>query len=527
VSELTGTGTLVRAMLRRDRVRMAVWVASLAGLVVMTAGSVKGLYPTQQDLNDAARTAEDSAAAIAFNGPPYALDTLGGQIVFQVGSFGFAMVGLMALLMLGRNTRGEEEAQRTELGRAASVGRYAPTAAALVSVTAMSLAVGVVVALGLLAYGLPAGGSVLFGASFAAFGIFFAAVTAVTAQVTENTRVAYGLAGVVLGASYLVRAVGDMGDGALSWLSPMGIVQYAKPFAGDRWWPLLIVLVLAVGLVGVAAALATRRDLGAGLVPPRPGPPVAGRWLSGPLGLAVRLQRGTVLAWSAGLFLGGVAYGSIGNDVEEFVADTDSGQELIARFGGDLVDSYLATALLVLALVASGFAISSVHRLRSEETAGRAEPLLATRQSRWRWTASHLAVAFGGSLVVIAAGGLGTGLSYGIAVGDAGEIPRLLAASLAYAPATGVLAGGAMALFGLVPRAVLAVWGALALFLVAGMLGSVLNLPGWVLDLSPFEQVPHVPAADFHIVPLAVITALAAGLTAVGLVGFRERDLTG
>jgi polyether ionophore transport system permease protein len=525
--ELTATSTLVRAMLRRDRVRMLVWVASIAALVVMTAGSIKGLYPNQSDLDDAARTAEDSPAAIAFNGPAYALDTLGGQVVFQVGSFGFVMVGLMALFMIGRNTRGEEEAQRTELLRAAPVGRHAPAAAALVNVVGMSLAVGAVTTLGLLAYDLPTTGSLLFGAAFASFGIFFAAVATVTAQVTENTRVAYGLAGVVVGLSYLVRAIGDVGDGTLSWLSPMGIVQYAKPFAGDRWWPLLLVLVLAVGLLVVATALASRRDVGAGLVPPRPGPPVAGRALSGPLGLAVRLQRGSVLGWGAGLFLGGVAYGSIGNDIEDFLDDSDAVEDIGARFGGNLVDSYLATALLILALAAAGFAISAVYRLRSEETAGRAEPVLATRASRWRWSASHLVVAFGGSAVVVAAGGLGLALSYGTAVGDAGEIPRLFGASLAYVPATWMLAAGAMALFGFLPRAVLAMWGVLSFCFVVGFFGTILELPGWALDLSPFEQLPHLPAVDFDVVPVAVVTGLAALLTAAGFFGFRERDLTG
>lgn len=525
--ELTGTAILLRAALRRDRVRMAVWIASLAALVVLTAGSIEGLYPTQADLDEAAATAEDSPAAIAFNGPPYALDTVGGQVVFQVGSFGFAMVGLMALMMTGRNTRGEEEAQRTELIRAAAVGRHAPPAAALIQVTGMSLAVGALVGLGLLAYDLPASGSLLFGASFATFGIVFAAVTAVTAQVTENTRVAYGLAGTVLGVSYVVRAVGDLGDGTLSWLSPMGIVQYAKPYAGDRWWPLLIVLALATALVGVAAALASRRDLGAGLIPPRPGPPVAGRSLSGSFGLAIRLQRGTVIAWSAGLFLTGVAYGSIGNDVEDFVDDSDAIEDITARFGGaSITDSFLATSLLILALAAGGYVISSVYRLRSEETGGRAEPLLATPLARWRWSASHLAMACGGGLVVLLSGGLGLGVSFAIAVGDAGEVPRLLGATLVYAPALWLLAGGAMALFGLVPRAVLALWGVLAVWVVFGMLGSVLDLPGWVLDLSPFEQTPHVPAVDVDLVPVAVIAAAAAALTALGLVGFRERDLT-
>ena len=108
--------------------------------------------------------------------------------------------------------------------------------------------------------------------------MLFACLTAVTAQVTEHNRAALGLAGALLGGAYVLRAVGDVGSGTLSWLSPMGWAQSARPYAGERWWPLLL---LAGASVAAASAwpsrLLARRDLGGGLVPPRPGPPTASR----------------------------------------------------------------------------------------------------------------------------------------------------------------------------------------------------------------------------------------------------------
>ena len=70
----------------------------------------------------------------------------------------------------------------------------------------------------------------------------------------------------------------------------------------------------------------------------------------------------------------------------------------------------------------------------------------------------------------------------------------------------------AVALFGLLPRAVAAVWGALAACYLAAFLGPLLGLPEWVMDVSPFTHVPLLPAASFDVVPLLVLTAVAAAL---------------
>src|SRR5690606_34231828 len=83
-STLAGTALLARAFARRDRTRIAVWVVSIGLLTVAAASSVKRLYPTQADLDEAARASADSAIARAFKGPAIALDTVGGQVAFQI-----------------------------------------------------------------------------------------------------------------------------------------------------------------------------------------------------------------------------------------------------------------------------------------------------------------------------------------------------------------------------------------------------------------------------------------------------------
>jgi ABC-2 type transport system permease protein len=526
MTELTGTVRLARFILRRDRVRILVWIVATALLVVFTASSVKGLYPTQAALDKTAAATHGNAAAIALNGPDQGLDTLGGQVAFQVGALGMVVVALMSMFTVGRETRAEEEAGRLELVRAMPIGHHAPTAAALIIGAGMNLAVGALVTAGLLSLSLPTVGSIVFGVSFCALGFVFESVAAVAAQVTENTRVAYGSTGAVIGAAFVLRAAGDIGDGTLSWFSPIGWAQKTRPFAGERWWPLLIAAGLTIGLLAVAGALAARRDIGAGLVPPRRGPRVAAPGLGRPFGLALRLQRGSLIGWTLGLFLTGAAYGWVANDVEALVGDNETLREVIARAGGaSLTDSYLSTSLLMMALIATGYALQSALRLRSEETGLRAEPILATPVYRRHWAASHLAVALAGSVAVLAAAGLGVGLTYGIVSEDLGQVPRLVGAALAYTPALWLLVGLAVALFGLLPRMATAAWAAFAGFLVVGLLGEVLKFPVWVNDLSPFQHIPQLPAAHLTIAPLVVLAATAAALTAAGLTAFRQRDV--
>lgn len=104
-------------------------------------------------------------------------------------------------------------------------------------------------------------------------------------------------------------------------------------------------------------------------------------------------------------------------------------------------------------------------------------------------------------------------------------MPELLWASLATVPAVWVLIGVAVALFGLLPRAMGIAWGALGACFLVAYLGPLLSLPDWVMDLSPFSHLPLLPAEDAGAGPLLVLTAVAAGLVAVGVLGFRRRDV--
>lgn len=528
---LAGTGTLIRFALRRDRIRLPVWIAALLLGTLSTADSYAELYSAPEDRANAVKTMS-SPAGLAMTGPRHYLDdyTFGAMLGHQMLGFVAVLVGLMSVLVIARHTRAEEETGRAELLRSAVVGRHAHLAAALAVALLANLVLALLLALGLTGLGIEgvgASGSLLYGACHAAVGLVFAAVAAVTVQVTAHARGATGMALAAIGVAYVLRAAGDSGPvGALSWLSPIGWTQRTYVYVDDDWWPLLLCLALAVACAAAGFVLSTRRDVGAGLRPERLGAPHASDALGTPLGFALRLHRGMFAGFGAGLFLMGAMYGSILGQADDMLKDIDQIQEALERLGGSsMAESFAAMIMVVVTAVAAVYVVMTALRPRTEETAGRAEPLLATALSRERWVGGHLAVAVGCGTLVLLLAGLGMGLAGAASTGDAVLVPELIGAALAYAPALWVTAGVATVLFGWSPRASAAAWAVPAYAFVVGYLGQILRFPGWMNNLSPFGHVPRLPAADMEWTPLLVLTAVAAGLVWLGLAGFRRRDL--
>lgn len=524
----TGTAKLARLILRRDRVRIPVWIVAIVGTVVGIAGSYAGTFPTAADLQVRAGLV-DGPLWIAFNGPGYGLDnyTLGVMVANESLYIAVILVALMSVFLTVRHTRAEEESGRAELVRSAVVGRYAATTAALLVVTAANLAAGALTAVGLASFDeLGWTGSLTYGLSMAAAGLVFAAVAALAAQVTEYARGAAGLGVAALAASYLIRGVGDVSESAVSWLSPFGWSLATRAFVDERSWPLLLSVALAAALAATAMMLSTRRDVGAGLVPPRPGPPAASDRLVHPAGLAARLQRGTLIAWGVALLLTGATFGPLSGEVEEFAAENEQIQEILAAAGeSGLLESWLGLITLLLAMLATGGALQAMVRMRGEETAGRAEPVLAAGSTRTGWMTGYLVVAMGGSGLILLAGSLGLGATAAANQRDASLLADLLGAGLAYLPAVWLVVALVAAMFGLAPRAMAVGWLVLGYGVVVGLLGEALGMPDSVRNLSPFAHVPRLPGESLTAAPLIVLAVLAGALVAVGLAGFRRRDV--
>ncbi|GAB3138482.1 exporter of polyketide antibiotics [Amycolatopsis stemonae] len=528
--ELAGTWHLTRLALRRDRVVLPIWIVLLSIVPASTVNTFTQFYPTVADRLALQAGANTNPSYALLYGPPFDLTTAGGFIAWRMCGFLALLTGLMVVFTVTRHTRAEEDTGRAELLASAVVGRYAALTASLLVAGGASVLIGLVQAVSMIGAGLPAAGSVAFGASEALAGLVFTAVAAVAVQLAEYSRTANGIGTAVVGAAFLLRGAGDSTVDArwLSWLSPIGWVQQVRAFAGERWWVLLlpVALTLVVGAAGYW--LLPRRDVGVGILPPRPGPARAAASLRSPLALAWRLHRGPLLGWTVGTAVVGAVFGSIASGIGDLVGSSPQAQEIFERLGGShaLTQAFLAAMAGMFAMVASLYGVQAVLRMRGEETANRLEPVLATSVGRLRWAGSHLVFAFFGTALLLLAGGVFMGLANGLRTHDVGgSIGDALSGMLVQLPAAWVVVALAVAIFGLLPAYSAAAWAVGALALLLSLFGPVVNLPQAVLDISPFQHPPKLPGQELVATPLVWLMAVAVVALVAGLAGWRRRDV--
>ena len=534
-SELTGTGLLVRLVLRRDRWRLLAWIGGVLLLVVTTYTAFEGLFPDAAAIEALSSSIGSNPAFAILLGRAYDLTTAGGFTTWRAVGIASLFLSLMAVFTVVRHTRAEEDAGRTELVASGVVGRHAPLAAATSVAIGACVAAGATAAAALTAASARSGsvdvaGAVALGLALATTGAVLAGVAAIAAQVGSTARTASSLAVATLGTVYLLRGWSAASTGAewAAWFSPFGWGEQIRPYVENRWWVVALPVATTLALLAAAHALQARRDVGAGLLAQRPGPVGAAPHLGGPFALAWRLHRGPFLGWLVAFLVLGALYGSFGSSVGDAFADNEYFQRALAvtgRGGESFTLGFLATVLSIMATIATVHGIQGVLRGRTEEEEGRGEPVLATPVTRTAFFASHVLAGLAGSATILLVG------TVVLAVVTLSTVPagtvtfgQLLVAGLVQVPAMWVVVGVAVALFGLRPRAAHAAWAFLALTFVLTLLGPLLGLPDAVLNLSPFSHVPGYPLDPLRAVPLVSLSLLAAALAAAGFVGFRRRD---
>ena len=517
---ITGAGALVRLALRRDRVRLAVWIAVLTSTMVYAPNTIRMTYPDEAQRLSRVELLK-TPAGMMMGGPMFGINEtdLGAMMANELMLTLMVAASILSILTVIRHTRAEEESGAAELVLSSVVGRHARTTAALVLVAGVNVVLAVAMTLAMTVSGFaPADSAAMcFGVSGVA--MVFGALAALTAQMWRQARAATGAAMAALGVAALVRGAGDVIDNSgslLSWFSPIAWAQQMRPFVALRWWPFALLVLLAVALIALAAVAEARRQYDDGTIPATGDRPDAAP-ITGVLGLHLRLHRGQTIAWGAGLFVAGLAFGSM----TKSLMDAAQTNELIAQvLAAQGPDGAYTTMTQFLAAAAAAYTVSGVLRLFDDEQNGRAEAVLAGPVSRWRWLLGATVAAVLGSAVVLLCAGVGNGLGAGLTLGDLPTVGRLALAALAYLPALAVMA--AVATLAVALRTPWIAWLAVAFVIVGLYLGALLRLPRWLLDLSPVGRttapMDYPVTALFVMAVVAVLLACAAG----GL--YRRRD---
>ncbi|MFB7249170.1 ABC transporter permease [Microbacterium sp. NPDC056234] len=531
---LAGLWQLYRHIVRRDRVRMIVWAASMTLFAVYFTFALTTVF---DEAALAARAAVMSTpSGIVMGGPGYGLDDYTPPVAMANEGVTWLILALaiMSILHVIRHTRAGEENGTAELVRASAVSRHTTAVATLLTLTVHLLIIAALGAAGMVLVGteVPVVDAVAMMLGCALVALVFGAVALVTAQVTAHARGATGAALVVFAIAYAVRAAGDLqetGGSPLSWFSPIAWAQQTRSFVDLRWWPLLLPLAATVLLLVLAAQLARRRDFGAGLVAGRPGPADAGTLLRSPFALAWLQQRGALLWTGLAMGLMWFGAGTMMSTLNEMVADlVDDNPVLAALFGSEpsaFTTSFLGAMVLFISISVGAYAVVMGQHPKAEEASGRLELTLSTPVGRSRWLAAQLIVAGLGTLLLLAVSifGMWAGAALvGIEDPTVGDFAVVWAS---YAPGVLALLALTAALYGWVPRATSAGWAALAFFFVIDFFGPLFDLPEWVQGLSPFHWVPTAFGDDVDMSGVLGVSAVCATLFALAFWGFRRRDL--
>lgn len=529
---LAGLGLAARLAIRRSRIYYLGWTAAIVVIVLATEAAYETVVPPGASAEETMTALGGNPTMRAMLGPPFNLLDGGGFTMWRVGTVAATALAFVTAFGVIRATRAEEEDGRTELLRAAVVGRHTPLTAALLVTAAFSLLNGLLLFGGLgNATGNPAG-ALAMGAGLGLTGLVGAGLGAVVAQVNESARGARGMVSAVLGAGYLLRAVADGSalesrTADLAWASPVQWAALVRPFAEERWWVLALPAALAAVLIGLAYRLEAARDHGAGLRASSTGPARGALGSAG--GLSWRLHRPSLIGWTVSIVIFALAMGSLSDALGTMLQDLPELAEIFRRMGGGadvLRDAFYVAMLGLVAIVLAILGVQLLSVLHREEERGHAELLLSTATSRWRLALSHLVPALlAPTLLLVLCGGL-LGVNQALAESSVTPVVDTAWAALVLAPGVWVCVGVAMLLHGWWPRRLVLASLLVGWSLVVSWFGSIINLPDRVLDLTPWAALPTLPVEPMAWTPVLVTTAVAVLLCVLGLLGYRRRDVS-
>lgn len=528
----SNTGTLARFMLRIDRVRIPVWIISFALLTFAVALAFTDLYATDADRQAIAETMRNPAMS-AMVGKGYGLDnyTTGAMMAHQMLLFTGLAVAIMSILLVARHTRGDEENGRIELIRSLPTGRLSNAAATIIVVSGTNVLLAFIIGFGLFALGIESmdlQGSILYGVALGTIGLLFTAVTALFAQLSENVRGTIGLSFAVLGVAYLIRAIGDAGTEAISWISPLGWVLNAEVYVNNYWWPILLTLLVAIGIFVLALYLDSIRDLESGFIAAKPGRRYASGFLKSPLGLSLRLQRTGLITWMIAMVVLGASYGSVLGDLESFFEGNEMIQQLLQPAEGySLTEQFIPMLMSIMAMISTVPALMVIFKLKGEEHKNRTEHLLARAVSRTQLIGGYGIIAVIVSFVMLFLTAFGFWSAGSVVLDDGISFGMLLNAAMVYVPALWVMIGLGILLVGFAPRFTGFAWLYLGYSFIVVYLGGLLQFPDWMSTLSPFGHIPQLPVEEMDIVKTVVLTITASVLFVAGVSGYNKRDMEG
>jgi polyether ionophore transport system permease protein len=513
------------------RVRTIAFAYLFAATAYLNPVSYRHTYSTISERLQFAHSFANNKAVVLFYGKAYDLLTVGGYSAWRTGGILAIMAAVFGLLAAVRALRAEEDSGRAELVLASSVSRRSAYAGSLSAIASGLALLWLASWLGSMLGGLPAGGSAYLALAIVSVVPVFVGIGALTSQFAPTRRIALELGGVAVALAFLLRVIADTstGLGWLRWATPLGWAEALRPFTGSE--PLVLLLPLAAGaaLLGIAAALADTRDIGAGLLASQDTSRPRFGLLSSPTAHALRSERASLLVWLGAVGAFALIIGVISKSISS-AGISKQLQDEFAKLGtGSVVTptGYIGFSFIFFVLVLSLFGCSQVAAARHEESDERLETVLALPVGRRQWLGGRLWLASAAAIVI----SLSCGLFAWVGAASQGvglSLPRMLEAGANCLPVALLFLGIAALAYAVVPRASSGIaYGLVTVAFLWELFGSLFGAPKWLVHLTPFAHVGAVPAQSLRVLPAMIMVGAGAVCAAASLVAFTRRDLMG
>ena len=512
-----------------SRIRTVVFAYLFAIYAYIQPAGFHNAYPTLVDRLAFARTFAGNDALRLFYGYPYAVTTVSGYTAWRVGGTLVIAAAAFGVLASVRALRADEDAGRTEIVLASPVGRRTVFFAAIGAIGAGTVLLWLAESVGFVVAGLPVGGSAYLALATVSVVPVFVGIGALASQLAPTRRMALEVGGAAIGLCWLLRVVADTWRGGtwLRWATPLGWAEELRPFTGTHPFALLLAVGGTVVLLAIAVRIAATRDIGTGLLPARDTADPHARLLSSVEGQALRSERGTLAVWAVCLAALAVILGMIAASISS-AGISASLQRDIAKLGSGSITTasgYVAFVFIIFILAVCLFVCGQVGAARQDEADGRLETLLAQPVSRRRWLLGRVTIA------ALAAAGLSLLVGLLTWAGAASQgvhisLPRMLEAGANCLPVALLFLGIATLAYAVVPRASVGIaYGLVAAAFLWYLVGSLLSVPKWLIDVTPFQHIGLVPTQAFRPDAAAIMVMIGLGGTVAGLTVFRHRDL--
>ncbi|QPS71567.1 ABC transporter permease [Lactococcus garvieae] len=541
---LNKTIQLLGALLKRDWLKLSLWIIAVLAFAASGVGKFELMMQTDSQRETMFNVFRGPAMTALFGpmtvnqGPDFTAAAAYGTTMPLITAITFAIVSVIYVI---NRTRKEEEDGITEVFRSFQVGKLASTTAVVIELFFLHVLLSLILAASIQLQNVTGMAdfsvNLLFASSIATQGFLWGMIALVFAQIFSESGSAKGATFGILGMLYLIRMWTDTQNVNLGYWNPLSWSYLTAPYIDNHWLPILLAVVLSFFLLIIAYILEIRRDVNAGYIPEAKGKERAPKSLLSFTGLTLRQQRTASMGWLFGLFVLGITYGSMINQIGGFVEssptisklfniDPNLANEASQAASKAMVESFMSTIFMICAVMVSCFAVTSLSRMVSEERKNRQEQLYAFSLSRYKVYANYMIISWIlGALAQFA-------VVIGIYIAQAGNeealsFLKVAQAGMAWTVGIFFVLGLLGLLMAFVPRVSSLIWAYLGFTFFMSYIGNLLDLPAWINNLNVFHHISRLPVETMDWNNFMLILALALIFAVMGMLAYRQRDLIG